>query len=345
MSILSDDEWALISSAMNAFMHSEALASACELGLFTTLSRSPGARVPEIAAALEIGEYPARVLLLGCSSAGLVRHDASGGYYNSSAAEKVLVAGKAGDFTPFVKFTHDVQQRCAFHLTRALRAGTNTGLDEFPGEGHTLYERFAGRPELESLFHAGMAAYTRLAPKVLDVEELSGVSHLLDVGGGTGPNAIALCRRYPDLRVTLLDKPSVCAIAETTIREAGLSERITCTALDLFADPWPRGADGVLMSHLVEIFSPDKVAALYRSAFEALEPGGRAFVWTIMCDDGETGPLQAAKSSIYFLSTASGEGFTYPEEAHHAWLSAAGFRDVKCHRFRAFAHGAMTAVR
>ena len=45
-----------------------------------------------------------------------------------------------------------------------------------------------------------------------------------------------------------------------------------------------------------------------KKAFEALPHAGRLFVWTIMANDSETGALQAAKSSIYFLCAASGEG-------------------------------------
>src|SRR5689334_23189497 len=104
MPILNDDEWAQLSGAMNAYMHSEALAAGCELGLFTTLSRSPGARLPEIAGALSISEYGARVLLLGCSSAGLVRRDEQGGYHNGAAAEMVLVEGRPECLVPFVRF-------------------------------------------------------------------------------------------------------------------------------------------------------------------------------------------------------------------------------------------------
>ena len=45
-----------------------------------------------------------------------------------------------------------------------------------------------------------------------------------------------------------------------------------------------------------------------------------------------TGTLQSAKSSVYFLAVASGEGMTYPARDHERWLRAAGFFRVKATR-------------
>jgi cyclopropane fatty-acyl-phospholipid synthase-like methyltransferase len=190
-----------------------------------------------------------------------------------------------------------------------------------------------------------MGAYTRLSPKILDLPEFSSMTHLLDVGGGDGSNAIGLCERHPDLRVTLIDRPSVVEIARQRVARAGLSGRISCAPVDVFADPWPTGCTGVLMSHLVEIFSHDKIDRLYRHAFDVLPPGGRLVVWTIMAGDSETGSLQAAKSSIYFLCAASGEGMAYPAKDHDEALRRAGFSGVRRHLAAEFDHGALVAVR
>ena len=97
----------------------------------------------------------------------------------------------------------------------------------------------------------------------------------------------------------------------------------------MFADLWPSGCDGILLSHIVEIFAPEKIRFLYGKALEFLVTGGRLFVWTIMANDPETQGLQAAKSSTYFLTTASGEGMAYPAKDHAQWLREAGFRAVK----------------
>jgi hypothetical protein len=346
MSTLSGAEWKRLCEVMNGYVYSQALASACELDLFTFLSAHPGSTREEVRKSLGLSEYAARVLLLACCAAGLVRKDAdTGRYSNSGVAEKALVAGAPGSMLAFVRFNHEVQRRCGTHLTRALREGRNAGLDEFPGPGRTLYERLRHYPDLERLFHEAMGAYTSSSPGMLDIPEFSQVNHLLDVGGGDGTSAVALCRRHAALRVTLLDTPSVAALARAEVARHGLAGRVRCVAGDLFADPWPDGCDGVLLSHLVEIFAADKVRAIYAKAFAALPPGGRLFVWTIMANDAETGGLQATKSSIYFLSTASGEGMAYPGARHDAWLREAGFRAVERRDAPDIEHGALIALK
>jgi hypothetical protein len=95
----------------------------------------------------------------------------------------------------------------------------------------------------------------------------------------------------------------------------------------------------------VEIFSPDKVRFLYRRAHQILSEGGRLFVWTLMANDLETEGLQAAKSSIYFLSTASGEGMAYPGTDHERWLRECGFSNVKRYNVPAIDHGGIVAMK
>ena len=64
-----------------------------------------------------------------------------------------------------------------------------------------------------------------------------------------------------------------------------------------------------------------------------------------MSNDAETEGLQAAKSSIYFLTTASGEGMTWPGAEHEGWLLGAGFGNVKRYDVRATDHGGLVATK
>jgi cyclopropane fatty-acyl-phospholipid synthase-like methyltransferase len=174
------------------------------------------------------------------------------------------------------------------------------------------------------------------------VKEFSKVSRLLDVGGGDGTNAIRLCERYPSLKVTLIDLPSVIEKARANIEAHALSDRVTCEAVDMFADAWPSGCDGVMFSHVLEIFSPEKIRFLYEKARAYLKQG-QLFVWSLMCDADEAGSLQSVKSSLYFVTVASGEGMAYPVRDHVQWLSDAGFHVAAIYDARAIDHCALVA--
>jgi hypothetical protein len=343
---ISNREWQQLCEIMNGYIYSQTLVTACDLKLFTHLSEKPGATREDLQAILDLSEHSTRVLMLAACASGLVRRDAeTGQYYNSALSQKVLVEGTRQSMLAFVQFNHRVQQRCITQFTRALKEDRNAGLDELPGEGTTLYQRLTSYPELETVFQEGMGAYTRLSPKMLEVPEFAEIRNLLDVGGGDGSNAVRLCRRLPQMRAILLDIPSVVSIARTVVSQAGLAERIRCIPGDMFADPWPTGHDAVLLSHIVEIFSPEKIRQLYAKAYDALSRNGKLFVWTIMANDFETAALQAAKSSIYFLCVASGEGMAYPANQHLQLMRAAGFRDVKIYGAAEIDHGALVATK
>lgn len=342
---ISHSEWKQLCEVMNGYIYSQTLVTGCDLGLFTLLSKIPGASQNELQKALGTSEHGTRVLMLAACACGLVRRDENGGYRNTSLTEKVLVETSSQSMVKFVQFNYRIQQRCTAQFTRSLREDRNAGLDELPGPGNTLYSRLAVYPELETLFQEAMGAYTRLSPKMVEVPEFDSVRHLLDVGGGNGSNAIRLCRRYPNLRVTALDIPSVTEIALATTQRAGLSDRVQCVARDMFTDDWGGEHDSVLLSHVVEIFSPTKIGFLYRKAYESLPVNGRLLVWTIMANDDETAALQAAKSSVYFLCVASGEGMAYPAKEHERLMREAGFTDVKVYPAAEVDHGAVVATR
>jgi precorrin-6B methylase 2 len=346
VSPISNQEWQQLCEIMNGYIHSQTLVTACDLQLFNYLSRNGGATRDDLQRSLGLSEHGTRVLMLAACAVGLVRREAeSGRYYNSELAEKVLVADSPQSMLPFVRFNYEVQQRGSRQLTKALKENRNAGLDEFPGSGTTLYQRLAGYPELENLFQEAMGAYTRLSPQMLQLREFSEIRRLIDVGGGDGSNAIRLCRLFPQLRITILEIPSVVQIAREAVDRAGLADRIRCEEGEMFADRWPAGHDAAMLSHVVEIFSQEKIRRLYARAHESLPPEGKLLVWTIMANDAETAALQAAKSSIYFLCVASGEGMAYPAKEHEQLMKAVGFKSVKTYSAVEIDHGALVATK
>jgi len=69
--------------------------------------------------------------------------------------------------------------------------------------------------------------------------------------GDPGHSAIEAVKRYTGLSAVVFDLPQVVVVTEKIIRESGLQERITCAGGDLCSDPWPGGADLILLSYIV----------------------------------------------------------------------------------------------
>lgn len=323
-------EWNQFFSIANGFFSTQILAAACKLDLFTVLERRPGLTREEVAAELKLAPYGARILLMGCATVGLVEVDpVTRRYFNTELSSRFLVQGSPHNAVDYIYYVKDMQQRFMMELEPSLREGTNRCLDGVPGSGDTLYKKIAGNPELESLFHRGMAAYSRIAKHLVPIPHFAQCQHVLDVGGGDGTNAITLCREYPQIKVTLFDLPEISKRAQEHAQSAGFAERIRFVAGDMLRDEWPRGVDTVLLSHIVEIFDEPTISKLYAKARGCLAADGRLIIRTMSTNDLETGGLQAAKSSLYFLALASGEGMCHPASDHVKWLRAAGFRDVE----------------
>ena len=316
-----------IKRLMLGFSAFQTLVAGCRLNLFEVLAQHPGSERNELAAHLGLSRHATRVLLLGCCTYELVTTN-DGCYYNTSMSEQFLTAKSIFPIVDFTEYCDVVQYKAFQHLTESLKADTNLGLQTLPGEGDSLYKRLAQSPELEQIFQAGMAPKDRGSRELFfDAEEFRDVRHLLDIAGGPGLIASLLKQEYPHLAITLFDLPSVCERANATFGEHGFSDLGTHPG-DCFTDPFPTGMDAVLFSHVLEVFSEEKIVFLLTKAFDALPVDGKVFIYGMASDDVEGGADMAAWGSLYFLVLASGEGMMYPAHDYRRWLKAAGFSNI-----------------
>lgn len=333
---------------LGGYAYFEALVAGCRLGVFERLEKgSKGMEREEIAGALGISAYAARVLLLSLCSIGLLTRSSKGIYRNSAVARRLLLKDSPQNVLSVVDAHHHLIYRGMFHLTDAIRQGRHVGLDTLPGEGKMLYQRLASRPELEGVFQSWVQNIAdRANPLLGRVAEFRRIRHLADIGGGNAANAIALHKLFPHLKITVFDLPSVCERARENIRAHGLSGSISTVAGDFFRDPFPGDADAFLFGHLVHIFGEENIMRLMEKAHGSLPRGGMAICFNGMTDDDETGPLRSADLSLYFLAVASGEGMVYPWKEFKKWYAAAGFRKVKTYDLKDFQrHGVVIGVK
>lgn len=148
---------------------------------------------------------------------------------------------------------------------------------------------------------------------------------LLDAGGGAGAYAAAALRACPELRVALVDRPSVLALAQEHL--APWTPRVRFLAADLLRDPLPRGQDVALLANVLHLYDPQDARRLVQRCAGALRPGGRLLVKDLTLAADRSGPLE----SLYFaLNMAL---YTEGGDVHDAarivdWLAAAGLRAI-----------------
>ena len=327
---------------MDGYYAFQFLYAAVEFDLFTLLGKD-GLTREEIIERLQIAEHPARILLLGCVSLGLIRKEGSR-YICSEVAAATLTADSPWDQRSLVRFGHEISYRPMWWFCEALRKGTNEGLREFAGTSPTLYGRLATNPAAERIFHEMMGTVTTIvAERFVEVADMSKGGRLLDVGGGAATNAIALARRWPALEVTIFDLPSVSASAQEAIEAAGLRGRVGTMSGDCFVDEFPT-CDCLLFAHFLEIWSAEQIRELLVKAHRALVPGGKIYLIDLFQEDDETGPASAAIASAYLLTLATGGGMAYTLNEYSHWLRDAGFSVLRRMPLTA-AHGLIIAIR
>ncbi|MFB7918186.1 methyltransferase [Streptomyces sp. NPDC056061] len=320
-----------------------ALVTALDWNLFGHLAKRPesGASFEELREFTGVPAHSLRVLLHAVCTTGLLERDADGAYRNAPAAEQLLLPDGPDSWHHILTGWREVYYPAFPRMTEALTAGTNTALDAYPGEEPTLYRRLSHNPELESVFHRSMSAFTlKSLDSLVQCEEFATVRHLLDVGGGDGTTSEHLIARHPGLRTTIFDIPSVSQIAAEHSKSGGVEgERIVFHPGDLFTDPFPPGADAVLFSHVLEIFSGEQITGLLKKAYDVLPSGGRVFVYGYNVSDDETGGWYSARLSLYLNVLASGQGMAYPARDYEEWARRAGFADVRTLTDHPYEHG------
>jgi len=320
-----------------------AVTTAVEVRIFHLLAERPGLGRVALQESTGMPAHQLRVLLQAVCSTGLIeRRD--GLYHNSAVATELLASDAADSWGHILIGWKEVYYPAFAQMTEALRAGTNTALSRFPGDEPTLYQRLARDPGLEAVFHRAMSAFTlRSVDALVHREEFGTVEHLLDVGGGDGTTSARLVQQHPALQCTVFDMPSVSRLA--TQGTETRPERVHLLPGDIFDDPFPDGHDGVLFSHVLEIFSEEQILGLMKKAYDALPVGGQIFLYGYNVSDDETAGIFGARLGLYFNVLASGQGMAYPAADYEAWLRRTSFREVRTVTGMPYEHGLTMGVK
>jgi hypothetical protein len=313
------DDRLLWDIVMGIYGH-QAVLLAHDLNLFSLLAKKP-LTAGEISEALHIALRPAQAIVSACVSLGLLAFT-DGRYRLTPVAEDYLVEGGPAYFGNFF----DVSlANGALAYERLKKAALTNAPQVYDGED--LYESHEGQAERARAFTRMMHSHSR-APALAwpDRIDLSRNRMMLDVGGGSGAHSIGAALRWPALRTVILDLPSVCAVAEEYVFSAGLTDRISTRAFDIWSEPYPP-ADLHFYSDIFHDFTPEKCGYLAKKSLEGLDAGGRIMIHEMLYNDGKTGPFTVAGYDVSMLVWTEGQQFSGKELS--LMLGEAGFADIE----------------
>jgi ubiquinone/menaquinone biosynthesis C-methylase UbiE len=155
---------------------------------------------------------------------------------------------------------------------------------------------------------------------------------LLDVAGGHGWFAAAMCKRYPTLSATVLDLPGSAAVGRQIMAETEMSDRVEHVEGDILKADLGGPYDGALCFNIIHHLSPEQNVALFRRLRAVLSPGASLAVLDLFTPPADKQPDAAAFLGLFFyLQSAVG---TYSPDDLRGWLRDAGFGDLRRIRIR-----------
>ena len=179
------------------------------------------------------------------------------------------------------------------------------------------------------------------APQQLADIDLSGISSVLDVGGGSGAFSMEFVSRKPELEATVFDLPNVVPITQKFIEKEGFSNRIKTHTGDYTRDKLPKGFDLVFLSAIIHSNSLETNQELIIKCFNALNINGKIVIQDWIMNNDRTQPTSGAVFAINMLvGTEAGNCFTEREVAE--MLTTAGFSNISRIEFES-GLGQMTA--
>jgi len=252
------------------------LFAAVRLRLFSILD-DRAMRAEDVAAECRAPSHLLRALLDACVGMELVTRQ-SDRYVNSPFSLVYLVEGKRFYMGDFFQLLHA-------ESARWLGLSDLIGGTCRPGEEESRED-----PDswtfIKAMDNLGMLGEAEALKSAVD---LSGCRTMVDAGGGSGLYSVVLCRKYPDLRSTILDVKDALVVAEELTKEYEERERIGFREADIMADSFGENIDAVLLSDVIYDRSDGK--AILGNAWSCLRPGGLLLVRGYYADPPKTNPL------------------------------------------------------
>lgn len=309
-----------ISNVLTASLSSIALGAAIETGLLEMLAEKPMSG-EEVSRAMNIPGKRGYYWLQLLAELGILEM-ASHGYIPSALTRSVIL--DIEDFRK-LRLKHnaiDSRERLAGVCNLALYLSEPSiwkaqGLTEPKG----YVEKMNEDPERAYSFtHLLYNVHQNLGNELAEYLDLTGVHNMLDIGGGSGVEAMAFARKNPDLMITTVDIENVCIVGREIVEENRLSDRISFYPANFLVDELPQEFDFVLHCD-VGVYSVKQ----FRKLWVSLKPEGRIAVIFHFPQSDKAAPVEFLEWA--FLDSMKDPDFGFPSVAQvRTQLVQAGFQ-------------------
>jgi hypothetical protein len=260
----------LLFQMASAYWVSQAIYVAAKLGIADLLAGSPQSTAA-LAAATRSDAPSLFRLLRALSSVGVLSQVGKDEFVLSSLAEP-LRSDVPGSLREIVITVGEIHYQACGALLHSVRTGSPAFNQVF---GASLFDYLQRNADASETFDRGMTNLSSLlAHAVLLAYNFSGISSIVDVGGGEGELLRRILALNPDMTGIVFDLPS----AFQSMKCAS-GDRARCSYVaGNFFESVPRGADAYLLSGVVHDWDDDHAVTVLRKCRQAMGSNGRLVI-------------------------------------------------------------------
>ncbi len=292
---------------------SQAVYVAAKLGIADLLESGPKSS-GELAVATGCDPASLFRVLRALSSVGLVAQVDS--RFTLADSGRALRSNVPGSLRRIAITLGEIHYQACGELLHSVRTGTPAFKRVF---GADLFEYLLQNPEHRAAFDQGMTelAYL-LAQAVLLAYDFSGVSTIVDVGGGEGELLRRILDVYPEMKGTVFELRERGSLS-TTVEKAGRLSYISGNFLDAVTER----AEAYVLCGVLHDWSDELVTVILQNCRNAMANNGRLLIVEAIMPEGNS-PSFSSLLDINMMAMTSGRERTKSE--FHTLLSHTDFR-------------------
>lgn len=243
---------------------------AAKLGIADLLSER-GEPLRQLAVATGADEAALARLLTALQTIGICRKDDSE-LWTLTDMGQALAQNRVGSLRDWAIFEGEMLTRSWSGMMESIMTGKTAA--ELRGFASS-FDMMADAPEQVAVFNAAMASLTAIVTlDLLAAYDFSDITHIVDIGGGTGELIGAIACRYPRLQGTVFDLPRCAQQATAHLASLGLGERVRFVAGDFFHSVASLG-DAMILKSVIHDWDDKRSLMILTNCRRALPRNGR----------------------------------------------------------------------
>jgi hypothetical protein len=189
--------------------------------------------------------------------------------------------------------------------------------------GKAYFDYLAKNPAPAQVFNDAMTSFSAsVSTAVINAYDFTGITKLVDVGGGHGLLLASILEKYPQMSGVLFDAPSVIDGAKEVIEEHGVGGRCDAVGGDFFASV-PAGGDAYIMKHIIHDWEDERALTILQNCHRAMTENGKLLVVEMVIPEGNTPSLGKFLDLEMLLFLHS---YERTEAEYRALFERAGFK-------------------